>query len=475
MLPYQVLFFGILYFILGVLVAGLKWKLWMVLGSSFVVSSAIFFLYLLRGKKYACLFPLSVFMLIGFLYNLSFGGDLNHGSVDYDTTKRYDLRMVEKPSLSGGTASVKAETAEGDAILVKVPRFPEVGYGDSMVVEGIVKKIPGDPYGSRLAGENVVGIMSFPEIKRVMQNPPDYKEYLFHLKDDMTKIFRENLPQREGAFLSGLMLGERGYFSADFENSMRKSGTTHLVALSGYNVSLVVIGVMFLFSFVFPRLWSFILTSVAVFLFVVMTGAEASVVRAAIMGFLILAARENGRFFDIRNVIMLAALSMILINPGILISDIGFQLSFLAFVGIAYLAPAIGNGVEDRRGKSFLNWKDSLISTVSAQVMVLPVLLNCFGSFSPLGLASNTLILGLVPITMGLGFAVAFLGLIWGPLSLVASWIAYPFLRFETAVIDFFGHSDSSVSLGLSWPSIAVYYSAVLLFVVWRKKLSRKY
>ena len=108
---------------------------------------------------------------------------------------------------------------------------------------------------------------------------------------------------------------------------MSQSGTTHLVALSGYNITVIAIAVSTLLSYFLRRRIVFWLSILTIIAFVLMTGAEASVVRAAIMGGIILLAKQIGRIHSMRNAIVFAALLMVLFNPKILRFDIGFQLS----------------------------------------------------------------------------------------------------------------------------------------------------
>ena len=122
---------------------------------------------------------------------------------------------------------------------------------------------------------------------------------------------------------------------------MAKSGTTHLVALSGQNITIIVIAISSFFGFFARRKSVFWLTLLIIIFFVLMTGAEASVVRAAVMGGIILLAKQIGRVHSIRNAIAAAAFIMILYNPKIFRFDVGFQLSFMALLGIVYLSPAI--------------------------------------------------------------------------------------------------------------------------------------
>jgi len=109
-----------------------------------------------------------------------------------------------------------------------------------------------------------------------------------------------------------------------------------------------------------------------------MAGAEASVVRAAIMGFLVLLAKEAGRMYSFRNAVTFAAAGMAVFDPTILVFDIGFQLSFVSLLGITHLEPALKRFFGERG--SFLGWRENALTTLSAQLAVAPILIQNFGS-----------------------------------------------------------------------------------------------
>ncbi|MCR4261163.1 MAG: ComEC/Rec2 family competence protein, partial [Candidatus Colwellbacteria bacterium] len=239
---------------------------------------------------------------------------------------------------------------------------------------------------------------------------------------------------------SGLLLGERAEFTDEFEQAMRNSGTTHIVALSGYNIAILVLVISGIFSYLWDRRVAFYLSLLIVPGFVVMTGAAPSVIRAGVMGLILLLAENQSRPYSPRNAIVLTALGMILLNPRIGVDDVGFQLSFAALVGIIYLYPLLERKF-NIQNEGFLSWKKNALQTASAQIAVLPIILSTFGFFSPVALISNVLILEFIPVTMLLAFVTTILGFISFHLSLIAGWVSSVFLSYEIFIIKFFGLS----------------------------------
>ena len=219
---------------------------------------------------------------------------------------------------------------------------------------------------------------------------------------------------------------------------MSASGTTHLVALSGQNITIIVIAISSFFGFFSRRKSVFWLTLLIITFFVLMTGAEASVVRAAIMGGIILLAKQISRIHSMRNVIAVAAFIMVLYNPQVLRFDFGFQLSFAALIGIVYFSPTIKKIFKMKEGEGFLGWRENFLTTTSAQLAVLPLILINFSNFSPLSLLANILILEAIPLTMIFGFALGAIGFISLPMAIIFSWFVNLFLIYELAIIDIF-------------------------------------
>ncbi len=345
-------------------------------------------------------------------------------------------------------------------IRVNAQRYPELAYGDLVQIKGIIKE-PSPESEKYLAKEGIFGVMDFPEIKLIESghgNP--ILAGLFDFKNRIKGIFKRILPQEKAAFLSGLTLGERESFSKEFEKKMSLSGTTHLVALSGYNISVIALAIGLIFGAFLSQALSFYLSVAVIILFVLMTGAEASVVRAAIMGIIALLASRAERTHSLRNAIVIAAFLMVIFNPKVLVFDLGFQLSFAALLGIIYLSPVL-KGILRIRDPGFLNWKENASVTISAQLAVVPLLLGNFGIFSLTSFVANILIVGAVPLTMGLGFVAAGLGLVSDFLAQATGWLLNFILAYELWIIDLF----SKITLPIAAQSFG-FLAAIIYYIL---------
>jgi competence protein ComEC len=358
-----------------------------------------------------------------------------------------------------------------------VARYPEWEYGDRVAIEGAVKA-PSDLQKNFLAKDNIFGVVSFPDIELMTKNQGSKIKYqLLKLKYFAESSFARSFSPEEAAFMSGLTLGETAEFSKEFKERMKTTGTTHLVALSGYNITIIAAAVMAMLGTLrIGRKWRFIGSTVAILAFVLMTGAEASVVRAAIMGFIGLLAGQVARAYSFRNAITVAAFAMVLTNPKVLVWDIGFELSFLALLGLVYVRPALMNFFRVTGGAGFLEWRENLFTTLAAQIAVLPLLLSRFGTFSVLSILTNVLILAFVPLTMSVGFLVVGISLISQFMARLIGFVGSILMRYEMWVIDFFSRFDrASISFDHMsvWLSL-IYYICLILFVVWVSKTKEK-
>ncbi len=331
-------------------------------------------------------------------------------------------------------------------------------YGDLLRLEGAVHPP---------SGEREPPSMYFPAVQTIEANRASRAKYrLLDFKARLLRSFTTALPADEAAFLGGITLGAKGALSDGLRKAMRLSGTTHLTALSGYNIQILVWALFGLLLRVVPRQVAAVFLVVIIALFTIMTGAEHSIVRAAIMGSMVLCAKQVGRSYSFDFAILWTALAMVLWDPGAPF-ELGFQLSFASLLGITYLAPALRHRL--RRGadrtSDTLDLGDIAIQTVSAQCAVLPILLQAFGAVSLAGLIANMLILPVVPVTMLLGFVFAGYGLLIQGGDMIMGTLLNLLLAYQLGVIRFFARFPVSLALSWSWWASAAYYASVAALI----------
>jgi len=358
-------------------------------------------------------------------------------------------------------------------ILAIVDQYPQYNYGDLIQVGGILNKpknfnADGErqfDYVSYLAKDNINYQIFYPKTKFVSSGNGNFiKEKLFRVKNIFIEQSREIFPEPHSSLLSGLIIGAKESLGKDLQDDFRKVGLIHIVVLSGYNITIIADFIMGLFSFL-PGLFSVFVGAVSIIFFAIMTGASATIVRASVMALLVLLARATGRVNEITRTLFLAGFLMVLHNPTILVFDASFQLSFMATFGLIFLSPKIENYFSLVPEKFKI--KESLVSVISTQIFVLPLLLYMMGDFSVVSVPVNLLVLTFIPFTMLFGFLSIVVGLFSAVLATPFSYIAYGLLSYELKVVEFFSSlpfASIHIPIFSVWFMVVAYLFVFLFF-----------
>ncbi|RJQ35989.1 ComEC family competence protein [Candidatus Parcubacteria bacterium] len=394
------------------------------------------------------------------------------------------------------------ESMTNARILIGTERFPEYAYGDRVAAAGIVKhpeNFSDDfDYAAFLAKDDIYYTMAFPKITILGTGAASpVRHMLFSIKNAFAASLERTFPEPHAAYLKGLLLGERQSFSEELREDLRRTGTAHIVALSGYNIGIVASGLMALLRWLWvPFGAAFWGATFGIIGFVALTGAQASVVRAAIMGTLVLVAAREGRPYHMRNALAFAAAAMLWENPKLLRFDVAFQLSFLATVGVVWGSPLVaawfrrigarlhiwlrehgvvreqrGGGLRERRSL----FVETLATTIAAQLAVSPLLVLTFGELSLISPIANAMVLVLIPYTMALGFVTGLVGMVAPVAALPLGWMTRALTSYELGVIEALGGisyaaiNDRRVGMAIV-AGIALGIAAAL---VWRRMRAR--
>jgi competence protein ComEC len=258
---------------------------------------------------------------------------------------------------------------------------------------------------------------------------------LFSFKSRIRHIVGVLLPEPESSFLLGLLIGERRGIPDGMVEDFRRTGTSHILAVSGYNVSRLVDIFFILFACAAVRRRQAAgLVAMTILGFVAVVGGGASVVRAAVMGCTSLLAVGLGRRYSGLGALVAAAAIMLAANPLILRHDVGFQLSFAAVCGIH----ALGKPLASRLVfiPETLGLRQTMGETLAATIMTMPIILQAFGRLPLIGPLVNLLVLPLVPWAMLLGALAVLLGSLQTAVGLPMAFLAGLILRLIEWVIQ---------------------------------------
>lgn len=336
-------------------------------------------------------------------------------------------------------------------------------YGDIVRVEGILT-LPENfitntgrefDYIKYLKVYDTFFIIKNVHIDKLSEGGNSLKKGLFYIRQKFEDSLFNILPLRDAGFLDGLLLGAKGGISNDDKNTFVTTGTIHIVALSGYNVMVVAEAVMRTIGLVVYGTIAYTFAGIAILLFVIMAGASATAVRAGTMAVVALLARSTGRTYNALRALFIVCLLMLAYNP-MSIFDVSFHLSVLATFGII-MVPA-------KVIKYFMwvpNWRgfrEVIVSTVSASIMVVPYIMYAMGSFSVVSLFANALILPFIPYIMLLGF-------IAGSTALLSSTLALPF-SYITHIGSIYTFKVTEIFASLPYANLNITKLPLILLVV---------
>ncbi len=319
--------------------------------------------------------------------------------------------------------------------------YPRFTIGDFLLVRGFIERPENTAdfnLASYLEKDTIYAISSYPRIEKMDAHPATslrIKSALLHVKTYFTDTIKSLFHEPHASYLAGLLVGDRAGIPRDLYDAFKATGTAHVVALSGFNISIIALTLLFLFQIVgLPYVLSGILLSVSIIVFSIMVGGEASIVRAAIMGIIAVMAGQNFRMYDSGRALLGAAFLMVFADPKLLRFDIGFQLSCAATAGIIFIAPLIERHLTAIRSAVF---RASLSATLAAEAAVTPLLILHFGSASLIAPLANILILPTIPYAMLFGFIAGMIGMISPILSFIAVPFAWLLLTYEISIVSF--------------------------------------
>lgn len=277
----------------------------------------------------------------------------------------------------------------------------------------------------------------------IVGSSPGPARWLAEARRRIGEVLRRAAPGDAGVLLTGLVTGDDEGFSPDQEQAFRKTNTTHLTAVSGSNLALVAgmmatIGAATLGRYRFG--WQ-ALTIAAVWAYAAISGAQPPAVRAAVVATAAILAFRFGRRADFPTLILLAAGTMVLVDPR-QIGKLGFQLSVAASLALAVVFVGL---LRRERGPVGL---DIVVATIAAQLATLPFLLPVFGTVSLISVPANTIIAPLAALAMPLAAVAGLAGLIWAPLGEAVAAPASLLAELTLRIVDLLGAAPGYVVVG---------------------------
>ena len=424
--------------------------------------------------------------------------------------REYDLlitgTLIEPPDYRDSYTNLRLKVTAVDTgdselpikdslLLVRVPNNQTFQYGDVLRLRGKLKTPPENEdfsYRDYLAAKNIHAYMTNAEVTVLPEkdgNPIVAALYKFKQKS-LDNIYRM-YPDPESSLLAGILLGVDTGLTSELQQAFKNTGTAHIIAISGFNISIIA-GIFFAFfaRFLGDRRGA-VLAILGIALYTLLVGADAAVVRAAVMGSLALFAKQVGRRQVALNTLLVVAAAMCVWNP-LYVWDVGFQLSFFATLGLILYATPFSEFANKLILKIFPVsaaekfaelFSEFVLLTLAAQLTTIPIMAYHFQRISLVSFVANPFILPPQPAVMILGGLSVLLSHVWLAAGQVVAWITYPFVVYTIRMVELFDRvPHGTLFLGdvSIWFTILFYAALLSLtfgwssFKEWTRSLGQK-
>lgn len=389
-------------------------------------------------------------------------------------------KIISEPEESGTKTSFILKTikindtdTKGNVLVNYYAEENNFFYGDIVEING--KFFRPDPpstpgvfdYKKYLFRKRIYALLSVfrkNDVRIVDSKPFFIRQLSLKLRQQILKSYKKNLLPHQAAVLSGITIGEKSGLTTYIQKIFIDAGVMHVLVVSGSNVAFVSVIFFWIFRSIL-RLKKKISLGILIpiiLLYAMITGANPPVLRATIMTLIVIFALLLSRSADIYQGIFLAALIILIYNP-LTLFEAGFQMSFAATLGIIYFFPIFQSATQIHKLPKFFNWFLSVfLASLAAQVAIAPLMAYYFNKISLIAIVSNLVILPMIGISLGAGFALYFASLIGTQLLFIVSKFTGAVVSVITYLVDMFANVPYS-TIRIATPSI---YFILLFYII---------
>jgi len=415
---------------------------------------------------------------------------LTPSDVAWFNDRKYDLLIkgwiVEPPDYRDTYTNLRVRVQQldtgkdlfdvGGLLLVRVPPDQVYHYGDIVRLRGKLQTPPVNEdfsYRDYLARQGILSYMPNADATILPGNGGNpIIAAIYAVKEKSLENVYRLFPDPEASLLAGILLGVDNGLSADLQQAFKNTGTAHIIAISGFNISIIAGIFVMLFSRFLGKRRGAIVAILGIALYTFLVGASAAVVRAAIMGTFSLFAMQVGRRQQGLNTLAFVAALMALWNP-LMIWDVGFQLSFFATLGLILYGEPFQQAAE-RFMIHFTSPKTAeylvqplsefVLLTFAAQLTTIPIMAYQFKQISLVSFIANPFILPAQPAVMIVGGLTVIASLIFLPLGQLLAWISWPLTAYTIRMVELFDSVPHGVIyLGsFSLAFVFIFYATLL-------------
>lgn len=395
------------------------------------------------------------------------------GKISAEPDKRIDHQKLEISAIEIKDGENKKISGK---ILAKTDLYPPYYYGDlvelncALVQPGMVNEFN---YAKYLSKDNIYSLCYGGYIKILDRNKGNFFiNQIYKLKNFLFKKVNSIWPDPVSSFANSSLFGFEKLLPSDIDDDFRRTGLSHIVVVSGMHVAIIIVTFSkILYQIKINRKQSFVLLLILLTVFAILSGLSSSIIRASIMGILVILSKNIGRYISNYLVILYSVIIMTFINPLSIFYDIGFQLSFLATIGLIYLSPIIIKYLKFIPETFAL--REIVSTSVSAIIMTLPISLYNFHRIPIFSLLSNIAILPFIMFDMTLYVIAIVISLISTTLAQYFGFASYILTKFLFWVIKTISNIKISVIDFSNFTiihMIIAYILIILIFYYAKKK-----
>ncbi|MBI2864520.1 MAG: ComEC/Rec2 family competence protein [Chloroflexi bacterium] len=363
----------------------------------------------------------------------------------------HELRQNVRLRLAAMGEAGRWEAAQG-TVLLYAAITPKLAYGDSLEVAGELEYplvFEGFDYRGYLGLQGIQYVMQRPKVRLLGQGqgfPP--LAWMHRLRGRLSDVLGSTLPEPEASIGQGVLLGSRSAIPGYLAQAFAVTGTTHILAISGYNITLIAAAIFAVATRFFGRNRATYVAALGIGLYAILAGASPSVLRAAVMGVLVIVAYRLGRQNVVLNALAVSAAGLVLAQPFWL-WDASFQLSFLSTIGLIFLARPLAAALLEAAsrtgvlsipllGKAAGLLAESVAITLAATIYTLPLAAFSFHQISLVTLVANLFAVPSLPPIIAVSAAIAAVGLIYLPLAQLVAYASWPIIAYLVGVVGLF-------------------------------------
>ena len=348
-------------------------------------------------------------------------------------------------------------------------------YKDELEILGSAKSVDllqSDSFRKYLVNNDIYFILEAKTIEK-LNSSSTLTANLYRLKSSLSKRIENRFPMPNSSLISGVVFGERAAMSEDFKDKLSNTGTTHIVAVSGYNVSLLVTSFMAVAPLL-GRKKTCISSIVFLILFISFVGWDnIPVVRAGVGGIVMVISMTTGRKGVFENT-YLFVLSLLVLQNSQVINDLSFQLSALSTFGVVKLSKPIEKYI--CRLPSLV--RENLATTLAATFATSPVIMFNFGKIPIIAPLVNVLVLPVISYITIFGLIYCIVLSFSNTLSMLFEPILFVASQYVTGIIMVLGRNSlfitskipDMITICSVLPSVRIVTYLVNVFKQWRKR-----